>query len=52
MNKQLLRWITILLPIGFLLMVTIISDLVAFGRLQMVELGVILVLGSFGAVAF
>lgn len=33
-------------------MVTIISDLVAFGRLQMVELGVILVLGSFGAVAF
>lgn len=52
MNKQLLRWITILLPIGFLVFVFVISDLLTYGRLQIVELIVLLVLGSFGAVIF
>ncbi|MCB2179591.1 GAF domain-containing sensor histidine kinase [bacterium] len=52
MNKQLLRWTTILLPVGFLVLVTIVSDLITFGQIQIVALSAVLIFGSFGAVIF
>jgi signal transduction histidine kinase len=52
MNKQILRWITIILPVGFLITIQIISNLVTTNRINVLELILTFVITSIGAVIF
>ncbi len=52
MNKQFLRWITILIPIAFTGFVFLISDLLTHGQVQVTQLLVTVLLSSVGAVIF
>ena len=52
MNKQILRWITIILPVGFLITIQIISNLITTNRINGWELILTLVITSIGAVIF
>ncbi len=52
MNKQILRWITIILPIGFLVSIQIISNLITSNRIDVLELLLTIVIVSIGAVIF
>ena len=52
MNKQLLRWITIILPIGLLALVLIITDLVMYGEVRLLEVIITVAIISIGVVVF
>ncbi len=52
MSKQSLRWVTIVLPVGFMAAIIIISDLFVFQTVQLGKLGIILLFVSIGAVIF
>lgn len=52
MNKQLLRTVTILLPVSLIALILIITDLVIYGEVHLLEMIIPLVIISIGAVVF
>ena len=52
MNKQLLRWVTIVLPISLLSLVLIGTDLIMFGEIRILEVVVTVGIISIGVVIF
>ena len=52
MSKQLLRWVTIILPIGLLSLILITTDLIVFGEIRYLEVIITVAIISIGAVIF
>jgi signal transduction histidine kinase len=52
MSKQILRWLTIVVPVGFLVAVALVTDLAFLGTIQVWKLAVTLVATSIGAAFF
>lgn len=52
MNKQSLRWMSVILPVLFLTTLTVVTDFIAVGRIQWGELAAVFGLASVGSVLF
>ncbi|MBN2044410.1 MAG: GAF domain-containing sensor histidine kinase [Anaerolineales bacterium] len=52
MNKQILRWLTIVLPVILLAIVLVVTDLIVFGEIHYLEIIISVVLIAIGAVVF
>ncbi len=52
MSRRLLRWMTIVLPVGFLLLLMVITDLLLINQIEILELVVTFVLVSISATLF
>lgn len=52
MSRRLLRWMTIVLPVGFLLLLMVITDLILINQIEILELVVTFILVSISATLF
>ncbi|NIX56127.1 MAG: GAF domain-containing protein [candidate division Zixibacteria bacterium] len=52
MSKKFLRWLTIILPVGFIILMLVITDLILINQIEYVELIVTVITFSIGATLF
>ena len=52
MSRRLLRWMTIILPVGFLLLLMVITDLILINQIEIIELIVTFIMVSIAATLF